>query len=106
MIREELFVQRGKELDLASTDPDVRAALVNAVELEIAADAITDQPIEAALRVYYSSHRERYAGEGLMSLHDLVFPANERTAAAQAAEILKTQAPIPALLARLHAKES
>jgi hypothetical protein len=106
MIREELFVQRGKELDLASTDPDVRAALVNAVELEIAADAITDQPTEAALRVYYGSHRERYAGEGLMSLHDLVFPANERTAAAQAVEILKTQAPNPALLAQLHAKES
>src|SRR5258708_10067706 len=41
MIREELFVQRGKELDLASTDPDVRAALVNAVELESAADHIT-----------------------------------------------------------------
>ena len=31
MIREELFVQRGKELDVASTDPDVRNALVNAV---------------------------------------------------------------------------
>jgi len=33
MIREELFVQRGKELDVASADPDVRSALVNAVEL-------------------------------------------------------------------------
>ena len=44
MIREELFVQRGKELDVASTDPEVRAAMVNSVELEIAADAITSQP--------------------------------------------------------------
>src|SRR6202044_1999279 len=31
MIREELFVQRGKELDVASTDPEVRSAMVNAV---------------------------------------------------------------------------
>src|ERR1700730_10651293 len=99
MIREELFVQRGKELDLASTDPDVRAALVNAVELEIAADAITDQPTEGALRLYYDAHRERYASEGMMSLHDLVFPANERSAAVQAVETLKTQPPTAALLA-------
>src|SRR5258708_7300629 len=46
MIREELFVQRGKELDVASTDPDVRGALVNAVELEMAENAITSQPSE------------------------------------------------------------
>ncbi len=64
MIREELFVQRGRELDVASTDPDVRAALVNAVELEMAADAITAQPTEAQLRAYYALHRERYAAEG------------------------------------------
>src|SRR5258708_9651876 len=70
MIREELFVQRGKELDVASTDPDVRAAMVNAVELEIAADAITAQPSEAQLRAYYASHRARYANEGVISVHD------------------------------------
>jgi hypothetical protein len=40
MIREELFVQRGKELDVASTDPDVRVAMVSAVEQSIAADVI------------------------------------------------------------------
>ena len=57
MIREELLVQRGKELDVASTDPEVRSALVNAVELEIAADAITSQPNEAKLRAYYEAHR-------------------------------------------------
>src|SRR5258708_4138462 len=44
MIREELFVQRGKELDVASTDHDVRNALVMAVELALAADSITSQP--------------------------------------------------------------
>ena len=75
MIREELFVQRGKELDVASTDPDVRSALVNAVELEIAENAITAQPSEAALRQFYETHRERYVSEGVMRARDLVFPA-------------------------------
>jgi hypothetical protein len=72
MIREELFVQRGKELDVASTDPDVRSALVNAVELEIAENAITSQPSEAALRRFFETHQDRYVSEGIMRVKDLV----------------------------------
>ena len=72
MIREELFVQRGKELDLASADPDVRSALVNAVELEIAENAITSQPSEAALRQFFELHQERYVSEGIMQVRDLL----------------------------------
>jgi len=106
MIREELFVQRGKELDVASTDPDVRAAMVNAVELEIAADAVTAQPSEAQLRAYYASHRARYANEGIMTLRDFVFPSSESAAAREAAETLEYSAPTPALLARWHASDS
>jgi hypothetical protein len=73
MIREELFVQRGKELDIAATDPDVRSSLVNAVELEIAENAITANPSEAALRQYYEAHRDRYVSEGTMRVRDMVF---------------------------------
>jgi SurA N-terminal domain len=72
MIREELFVQRGKELDVASADPDVRGALVNAVELEMAANAITSQPSEAALRRFFETHQDRYVSEGVMRVKDLV----------------------------------
>jgi hypothetical protein len=75
MIREELFVQRGKELDVASADPEVRSALVNAVELEIAENAITSQPTEAALRQFFEAHADRYVSEGVMRVRDLVFPA-------------------------------
>ena len=78
MIREELLVQRGKELDVVSTDPEVRAAIVNAVELEMAADAITSQPTEAAPARYYAAHRARYASEGVMTLRDWVFAAGDR----------------------------
>jgi hypothetical protein len=106
MIREELFVQRGKELDVASIDPDVRAAMVNSVELEIAADAITTQPGEAQLRAYYAAHRARYASEGIMTLHDYVFAPDDSTAAAAAAGALKSGPPTPALLAQWHASDS
>jgi hypothetical protein len=106
MIREELFVQRGKELDVAATDPDVRAAMVNSVELEIAADAVTSQPSEAQLRGYFASHQARYAGEGVMMLRDYVFPPGDAKAAAEAAEVFRTKAPTPALLGRWHASDS
>jgi hypothetical protein len=103
MIREELFVQRGKELDVASTDPEVRAAMVNSVELEIASDAITAQPTESQLRAYYAVHRARYASEGIMSLRDYVFSSSDSAAAAEAAEALRSGAATPSLLARWHA---
>src|ERR1700733_3570448 len=106
MIREELFVQRGKELDVASTDPDVRSAMVNSVEQEIAADAITAQPSEEQLRAYYALHHERYASEGVMTLHDYVFSPGDSNTAAEAAKALESTAPPPALLAAWHASES
>ena len=106
MIREELFVQRGKELDLASSDPEVRAALVNGVELEIAADAITSQPSEAKLRAYYEAHREKYASQGVMTVHDYVFPADMAAAAHAAVTILKGAANHPSELAQLKPRES
>jgi PPIC-type PPIASE domain/SurA N-terminal domain len=106
MIREELFVQRGKELDVAATDPDVRAAMVNSVELEIAADAVTSQPSEAQLRSYFASHQLRYASEGVMTLRDFVFAQGDAKAAAEAAEAFRTSAPTPAQLARWHASDS
>jgi parvulin-like peptidyl-prolyl isomerase len=106
MIREELFVQRGKELDVASIDPEVRNAMVNSVELEIAADAITSQPNESQLRAYFTSHRARYASEGTVVLHDYLFPANQANVAAQAAEFLKSSVATPALLAQWHAADS
>ena len=90
MIREELFVQRGKELDLVSSDPDARSALVNAVELEISENAITAQPSDAALREFYARHQDRYISEGSMEVQDWVFPAGE----------------VPDTASRLHAHDS
>jgi hypothetical protein len=105
MIREELFVQRGKELDLASVDPEVRSALVNAVELEISESAITAQPSEAALREFYEQHPERYVTEGIMNVRDWVFPADELPHLGSK-ETLKAAVTSPDTLARLHGRDS
>lgn len=106
MIREELFVQRGKELDVAATDPDVRSALVNAVELEIAENAITSQPSEAALRQFYASHQDRYVSEGVMRVRDLVFPASALQELPAEPEALKRAIDDAQTLARLNGRDS
>jgi len=106
MIREELFVQRGKELDLSSSDPEARSALVNAVELEVSENAMTAQPSEATLRQFYATHQDRYVSEGIMNVQDWVFPTGELRNIAANLESLKSAA-IPAeTLARLHGRES
>ena len=106
MIREELFVQRGKELDVASTDPDVRSALVNAVELEIAENALTSQPSEAALRQFFETHQERYVSEGVMRVRDLVFPASALGELPHEPQALKRAVTDAQTLAHLNGRDS
>jgi hypothetical protein len=74
MLREELFVQRGLELDFPGTDPDTRTALVAAVEQQVVADVTTHQPADAELRKYFEDNRSNYSTEGTMALHNLVLP--------------------------------
>lgn len=100
MIREELFVQRGVELDFAANDPDTRAALVAAVEQQVAANVTAARPSEAELRNFFEQNPSKYSAEGLMTLHDLLLP-KERAAAPgsmallrQAADKLRAGAPV------------
>jgi parvulin-like peptidyl-prolyl isomerase len=103
MIREELFVQRGKELDVASVDPDVRAAMVSSVEQQAAASALTAVPSDAKLMAWWKSHQDAYSSEGLITVRDLVFPAARGAAAAQA---LKGGASPDAVAAQFGGKDS
>jgi parvulin-like peptidyl-prolyl isomerase len=108
MIREELFVQRGLELDMPSVDPDVRGALVSAVEAQVAADALTKQPTEAELRAYYLQHQDKYASFGVMTVRDLVaagkFSADPRLL--QAVQALRQGGAPDAVAARYGLKDS
>lgn len=103
MIREELFVQRGKELDVASVDTDVRVAMVNAVEQSIAADVIASRPSDDTLKTYYIQNRAVYSSEGWMTLRDLVFPPGSAASAEQA---LTSRQNVDAVVARFGGKDS
>jgi parvulin-like peptidyl-prolyl isomerase len=84
MVAEELQVQRGLEIDLPSFDPDVRSALVAGVQLEVTADVLARQPAERELRAFYEAHKDRYVGEGVLRMRDLVAGSGAAAAAEQA----------------------
>ena len=85
MIREELYVQRGVEMGLTNDDIDVRQALVQATEGQIAQDATTAKPAEDELQHWYGTHRAKYASEGIMTLHEWLVPRGTDAASAVAA---------------------
>jgi parvulin-like peptidyl-prolyl isomerase len=84
MIREELFVQRGVELDFAASDPDVRQALVTAVERQVQADVTAQRPTDAQLMAVYERDKDKYSSEGRMTLRSFVLPITPRRNAEQA----------------------
>jgi hypothetical protein len=96
MVREELMVQRGLELDFAETDQAARNALYSAVEQQALAEVTTSRPTEEELKKQYEQNPERYATEGILTSHNLVIPVGDgrsdgeaKAIAAQVAEALK-----------------
>lgn len=72
MINEELMVQRGLALNIPETDTDVRTAISDSVNAQVAAPVLAVRPTDAQLRAYYFAHRSNYATQGTMRLHDIV----------------------------------
>jgi parvulin-like peptidyl-prolyl isomerase len=85
MVDEELLVQRGLEVDLAASDPDVRAAEVAGVQLQVDADVLAEQPSDEQLQAYFTAHKDKYSAEGIMALRDLIFRPDEALSPEQAA---------------------
>ena len=85
MIAEELSVQRGVEIDLPSFDPEVRAAMVAGVELEVTANVLAQQPSREQLQQWYGTHSEKYASDASFRLRDLVARTGPARDAAKAA---------------------
>ena len=112
MIDEELLVQRGLEVDLAASDPDVRVALVGGVNLQVDADVLAELPTDAQLRAYYDKHLDKYSSDGVMRVRDLVMPigtgkAEDAVARAQvASDALNKGAPIDGVMAQYALKDS
>ncbi len=111
MLDEELLVQRGLEVDLAATDPDVRAAMVAGVNLQVDADVIAEQPTPAQLMAYYQAHIDKYSSDGVMRIRDLVMPSGEKpdeamAKAAEASAALSKGADPEAIAAKYGLKDS
>jgi parvulin-like peptidyl-prolyl isomerase len=106
MIREELLVQRGLELDFPESDPDVRTALVTAVEQQVAGDVAAEQPTDADLAAYYAQHQDRFSSNGVMAVHDLVLASGDKDAATAAVAALRGGATLADIKARYGFKES
>lgn len=113
MIDEELLVQRGLEVGLPASDPDVRSALAAGVNLQVDADVLAKQPTEIELQDYFNEHRDRYAGEGVMRIHDLILPVpagqtidSFRSSADQAVADLKNGKPLESVIQTYGLKES
>jgi parvulin-like peptidyl-prolyl isomerase len=85
MIDEEVLVQRGLEVDLAASDPDVRSAMVAGVDLQVDADVISQQPTPAELYAFYQQHIDKYSSDGVMRIRDLVMPIGDKPDEAMAA---------------------
>jgi hypothetical protein len=104
MIREELLVQRGKELDVASVDPDVRSAMAASVEQQTAMNAYTELPTEQKLRAFFEAHRANYASEGTMVVRDLMFA--EAPAANAAVTALKAGQAVDDVLKKFNGRDT
>ena len=112
MIDEELLVQRGLEVDLAATDPDVRSAMVAGVDLQVDADVIAQQPTPQELTDYYNRHIDKYSSDGVMQVVDMDMPigtgkVEDAVARAQQASAeLNQGAPLPQVSAKYGLKDS
>jgi hypothetical protein len=84
MIAEELMVQRGMEMNLPGSDPDVRTALVAGVELQNSANVLAKQPTQAEMQAYYDAHKDRYRTQGVLTLRDLYLPTGPEAQATMA----------------------
>jgi mannose/fructose-specific phosphotransferase system component IIA len=115
MVDEELMMQRGLEIDLPSYDPEVRAALVAGVELEVGADVLAQQPTEAELHRYYTEHQDQYSSEGVLRLRDLIVgpplasatvPVAAQAGASAAVAALRAGMPLEAAMSRFALRDS
>jgi parvulin-like peptidyl-prolyl isomerase len=111
MIKEELLVQRGLELDFAETDQATRNALAAAMDQQALAEATTSQPTEQQLRDFYEKHPAKYASDGILTVRHLVVPLSGGTPeqrAQKAREVvsaLRANSPVEEVIARFGVAE-
>src|SRR3569833_271038 len=111
MIKEELLVLRGLELDFAETDQATRNALATAMDQQALAEATTSQPSEQQLRDFYEKHPGKYASDGILTVRHLVIPVGNDTPEQRARKTqdvvnaLRANSPVEEVMARYGSTE-
>ncbi len=106
MIREELLVQRGLELDFAETDQMTRNALAMAMDQQALAEVTTSQPSEQQLREFFEKNPTHYASDGILTARHLVLPAGGANGeqsmqkARDAVSALRANMPVEAVISK------
>jgi parvulin-like peptidyl-prolyl isomerase len=103
MIREELLVQRGLELDFAETDQMTRNALAMAMDQQALAEATTSQPSEQQLREFFDKNPARYASDGILTVRHLVGQSLPK--AHDAVVALRANTPVETVVAKFSLTE-
>jgi hypothetical protein len=86
MVDEELLIQRGMELGLADSSPQIRKALAAAVIAQLTAEAEAKLPGEEALRHLYESDPEFFTSMARFRLLWLRLPASDDAALRKAGD--------------------
>jgi parvulin-like peptidyl-prolyl isomerase len=102
MIREELLVQRGLELDFAETDQATRNALATAMDQQALAEATTSQPSEQQLMDFYDKHPDKYSSDGILTVRHLLVPVQK---VHEVVDALRSNTPVEEIIKRYGATE-
>ena len=81
LIDEELLVQRGVDLGMPTTEPSVRAAIVQSMVASVTAEADAADPSDDELRQFLTAHPDRYTYSNALRVDAWI--ADEEAAARQ-----------------------
>lgn len=93
LIEEELLVQRGAELGITQSDPEVRNAVVNSLVASITAEADAANPDDAELQQYLEANAERFSYTAKLSVR--AFETDIEALAQSVATALREGQPLP-----------
>lgn len=89
LVDEQLMVRRALDLGLAEAEPSVRKALVDVMIQFASAQAAGEDPSDAELRAFYDGRPALFAGEPLLAITAVAFPADAGERAQRMSSLLR-----------------
>ena len=101
LVEEEALVQRGIELGIATQDPNVRKAIVQAMIQFATSQALAEKPGDAALRAFYAERPALFAAEPQVRAAAIALPAADAQRIARVRDAIASGAPLKDVARRL-----